>query len=777
MKNRVKFQSRWKFIKMFMFRYIVVMLLPVIIISIIYYNCLKIIEQDTIESNISVLDKTRSMLESRIDEINSLIRQIAWDNKINRFKFIREPFKGPNVYKILETRYQLYDYSLINSFVIDYYVLYLDSGIVMGPDQTYLLDKFYGYFLSYQGVEYDDWIKEISGDYRRGAFISERQALFKGNPCKLLTYMKDLGPTPIGRRSKVMFLLNGDIIRSLLDGFGLLKEGYAYIADESGNVITVFPSRIDIIPTDIDISKTEGYHIKNINGENMLLTYVISQNTGWSYVVAQPYKNVMEKVSNIKKISFGIFAGAIILGLVLAFLWSNRSSVPIKKTFELICQLDGLNYQYKDPFEYIQHSVHKIIRNNESLSRIIEQQVSFLRTSFYQQLINGDFSSEEELYNYANYIGLDIDGAAYAASIVQILGYEQVKAKADREVMKELDMRRFMVKEVLLRSGFTKIHLYDITSDRILIVLVLENDDYQFYREQMKSYVKRVRDELIRDADIEIQFALDELCSRFFDLTNSIQHELQILDLARINEECTCEIWCEDIIEKQHGIFYPKELEYKIINNAKDGNEERVADTLKNLQIENFIRRKLTPVMSKVFLNQLYGTLLRVMQEVSIEDEEIYQFGDSLNSQNDIYRLYDDSFSFIVNSFIRICRVITAGKKNRSMRLMSEIREFIQRNYADNNLSLSVLADKFNYSPAYLSLFFKEQMGNNFSDYLEEVRMNHAEDLLMNSFMSVSEIAEAVGYNSANTFCRAFRRIYGMSPGQYRRLQTRRVGS
>jgi hypothetical protein len=133
LKNRVKFQSRWKFIKMFMFRYIVVMLLPVIIISIIYYNCLKIIEQDTIESNISVLDKTRSMLESRIDEINSLIRQIAWDNKINRFKFIREPFKGPNVYKILETRYQLYDYSLINSFVIDYYVLYLDSGICYGP--------------------------------------------------------------------------------------------------------------------------------------------------------------------------------------------------------------------------------------------------------------------------------------------------------------------------------------------------------------------------------------------------------------------------------------------------------------------------------------------------------------------------------------------------------------------------------------------------------------------------------------------------------------------
>jgi two-component system response regulator YesN len=126
---------------------------------------------------------------------------------------------------------------------------------------------------------------------------------------------------------------------------------------------------------------------------------------------------------------------------------------------------------------------------------------------------------------------------------------------------------------------------------------------------------------------------------------------------------------------------------------------------LKNLQVENFIRRKLTPGMLKVLLNQLYGTLMRVMQETSIEGEEIYKFGDRLNSLSDFYGFYDENFSFIVDSFIYICQVVNERKKNHSVKLMDEIRQFIQENYSDKNLSLLILAEKFNYSPAYLSLF------------------------------------------------------------------------
>ncbi|MNW14569.1 Urease operon transcriptional activator [compost metagenome] len=59
-------------------------------------------------------------------------------------------------------------------------------------------------------------------------------------------------------------------------------------------------------------------------------------------------------------------------------------------------------------------------------------------------------------------------------------------------------------------------------------------------------------------------------------------------------------------------------------------------------------------------------------------------------------------------------------------------------------------------------------MGINFSDYLEDLRMTLAKELLAETELPVFEIAERVGYSSSNTFCRAFKRINGVSTSAFR---------
>jgi len=732
--------SIWKIAKVFMFRYVMIMLVPVFIISIIYFSSLNVIEQYIIKTNISMLDKTRDILESRIAEISSIIKHIAWNNKINKFNKVTKPFEGVNTYRILETRSELYDYSLINNYILDYYVVYLNSGIVIGPKQTYFLEEFYDNFFNYEGIDYDEWLEEISKEYIRETLIPQRQAIFKQNPRMVLTYIKDLEAVSVNGQSKVIFLLNGDEIRNLLDGFDVSEHGYAYIADENSCLLSVFSTQSGEVPDfrELDINKPRGYHMQRLNGENMLITYVISPSNGWRYVVAQPYENVMEKVSNIKNIGIGVFSGTVVLGVIIAFLWSNRSGISLKRTFDLIPQSGKSEEFYKDPFKYIHHSVQEIIRNNELLTQTIGEQVLFLRTSFYQQLINGDFSSEEEIKSYANYIGFDFEGTNYATCIVRILGYGQGKAKVDSEIMQELDIRRYKVREVLLNYRFTKTYFHYIADDRILLILEMNENNFNYYREQMINYIHVVREQLLQCDGIEVQFAWGELCSQLLDLTYSIQMEQQVLDYHQINGEYVYEIYYPEFLNKQYRMYYPKEWEQKLINSSKDGNEKEVMKVLRDLQIENFIKRKLTPAMIKVFLNQLYGTLLRIIQDFSIEDEEIYEFGERLNNENDFYILYDECFSSIVKSFIHVCEMINERKKNQSARLINEVREFIQQNYKDKNLSLSVLAEKFNYSPAYLTIFLKEQMGKSFSECLEEIRMNHAVRLLLDTNLASS---------------------------------------
>jgi AraC-like DNA-binding protein len=76
---------------------------------------------------------------------------------------------------------------------------------------------------------------------------------------------------------------------------------------------------------------------------------------------------------------------------------------------------------------------------------------------------------------------------------------------------------------------------------------------------------------------------------------------------------------------------------------------------------------------------------------------------------------------------------------------------------------------QFNLSEVYVSKLFRELFGENFHSFVERIRMEHATQLLRTSRLNIEQIAERVGYQSANTFRRVFKRTYGISPSSYDR--------
>lgn len=77
-------------------------------------------------------------------------------------------------------------------------------------------------------------------------------------------------------------------------------------------------------------------------------------------------------------------------------------------------------------------------------------------------------------------------------------------------------------------------------------------------------------------------------------------------------------------------------------------------------------------------------------------------------------------------------------------------------------------ASVLNFHPVYLSRVFKKETGVNFVDYLMEYRMTVAKRMLESTNDKVSDIAERLRYTNTSAFIRTFRRIVGMTPGQYR---------
>ena len=83
-------------------------------------------------------------------------------------------------------------------------------------------------------------------------------------------------------------------------------------------------------------------------------------------------------------------------------------------------------------------------------------------------------------------------------------------------------------------------------------------------------------------------------------------------------------------------------------------------------------------------------------------------------------------------------------------------------------LSIGSMAEKFGFSESYFSVLFKDTLGEPYSSYLEKLRLNKAGELLTSTDKSVEDIAQLVGYNNSTTFRRAFKRVKGLSPQQYR---------
>jgi YesN/AraC family two-component response regulator len=94
-------------------------------------------------------------------------------------------------------------------------------------------------------------------------------------------------------------------------------------------------------------------------------------------------------------------------------------------------------------------------------------------------------------------------------------------------------------------------------------------------------------------------------------------------------------------------------------------------------------------------------------------------------------------------------------------------RKFIAQ-HSGEELSLTKLAKAVNISPNYLSEKFKKITGTNFVDYVARIRIGKARGLLEDVDVRVSEIAFAVGFQSLSQFNRAFKKLTGKSPTEFR---------
>ncbi|WP_162341455.1 response regulator transcription factor [Paenibacillus paridis] len=118
------------------------------------------------------------------------------------------------------------------------------------------------------------------------------------------------------------------------------------------------------------------------------------------------------------------------------------------------------------------------------------------------------------------------------------------------------------------------------------------------------------------------------------------------------------------------------------------------------------------------------------------------------------------------SSYIQIKAYSDSRSDHIRFDLMDRIRRFIQENVKD--ITLQTVADHVNLHPVYVSNLFKQETGENFSNYVLRLRMEKAVQMLKHKDLKISEIAHEVGYQKPQYFIKLFKSHYGMTPQEFK---------
>lgn len=217
-------------------------------------------------------------------------------------------------------------------------------------------------------------------------------------------------------------------------------------------------------------------------------------------------------------------------------------------------------------------------------------------------------------------------------------------------------------------------------------------------------------------------------------------------------------------IKKEHlELDYPYESENELVQSIRSGSSDtchrRFSKYLEDIMVFEGGNLPIVKLRLISFLTQLlkngeswqrdYSNLL-LLDEINRSStlKEIVELGGKL-----------------IGSLVR---TVSANEYSGSSTIVRRAVTYIRTHYSEP-LTLKQLSEDIHVSNTYLSVLFRKEMGISAIDYLNKIRLEHAEDMLHNASLSISDISMECGFSSQSYFARLFKNKYGMTPNAYRK--------
>jgi AraC-like DNA-binding protein len=525
--------------------------------------------------------------------------------------------------------------------------------------------------------------------------------------------------------------------------------GLAAVLDDEHHIVALLDHDSGIEPD--RLARLATGELSSIPGR--MLVRATSDLNGWSYLALGNPAVVMRPVVALRRIFIVLFIVSLLGGFAMAYSMARKRSLPL---FQLACRLSSSTRpEQQQPtgsikaYQSIEQGVEQMLQSNLTLQEKLRAVNPTLLSAFVHQLLNGEFIQEAEVLDAVRRYEVSLPRQPYCLVSFYMPQLRGLFAQSREQVLQAMTAQD-AVAECLhyLIDGSLLLSKAGV-DETIWIHSMADNTDEQDLLDLLDK-VARWFDEHQITMSIRYSRRYSELSNSWWELAQ-LRHASQ--GLKAVPQSSRIElVWSDPDADRSQ---YMQLVEMLLQSMFQSGDERMLARFLDIVRTEIFTDSRMDVAARQVLIQQFHELAVRLTgQPIDLAEPD-----DS-----------DPAALFAQVSAVILVSSKAAGQvrlKTGSF-LLSKIHRYVEQQLYNPDLSMTLIADAMSISENYLSRFFKEQCGETLASFIENGRIRQAQEQLLQTMRTVSEIAAVVGYNSDHVFRRAFRRVTGLSPNEYR---------
>lgn len=744
-------------------------ILPSILIGILSYSIASgDIESKVKDANMQWLAQTQMRVEQMLKSIEKSATQLANSSLVQASMNVS--YTSSDFESVRELTKELYNLQSSDVVITQAYLVNLNRNWVLNLNALKPLQQFEGHdeFLGYasepRSIFWQAGLASSNGDF--------------AEPVQSVTLVHKIPILPQTNRPQGLLVLRV-VSSEIQNALTFPDTKYrSYVLDQSGTDILGLQANDEPDETihravserlTSNPEQRSGLFNMKRGGEEVAVLYRASDFNSWTYVSVVSIGELKKETQKIADLTILVCALIVFIVLAAALYGSRRMYRPIGRLFEVA---RGLDVSDKDPsvpakrdeLAFIQHSMQSLAVSRERIEQQLLGQTSHLKDFFVLKLFTGQITENDYLFRSA--IGVfPGEWKRLGVLALQIDNLQETRySEEDRELL--LYAVSNIVQEVVPAANrFTPITINQ--SQVTLIGADLEETDE--VRQRFYAWAECIKRNVEDVLQLNVSVGISNPFTRLTDTVQAYGESLTALQ-ARINLGPEIIVHYGDI-ENSRGTEHYEFSHLKVL-------EERLAYAIRELQpnqASDVFQQYLNALLHKngslyehqMLLLQLVSRLLQIVQEQGITLKKVLEEKGAVKRLLHLQTREEIIHWFESQLFQPMIRVLSEKSDSQYMKIADRLLKLIQEQY-DQDITLEACSQILNYHPVYLSRIFKREIGIPFSEYLMDYRMKMAKVMLETTELKVSEISEKLHYNNVSSFIRGYKKMYSITPGQYR---------